>query len=50
MNRSVWIVTLSLLLCMPGSAAENVTDEEFKEIYGQEAVRVSVGPQEGGVA
>jgi phosphonate transport system ATP-binding protein len=24
-----------------------MTDEEFKEIYGQEAVRVSVGPQEG---
>ena len=27
-----------------------MTDEEFKEIYGQEAVRVSVGLQEGGVA
>jgi phosphonate transport system ATP-binding protein len=26
-----------------------MTDEEFKEIYGQEAVRVSVGPQEGGL-
>jgi len=27
-----------------------MTDEEFKEIYGEEAVRVSVGPQEGGAA
>ena len=27
-----------------------MTDEEFKEIYGAEAVRVSVGPQEGGLA
>jgi phosphonate transport system ATP-binding protein len=26
-----------------------MTDEEFKEIYGEEAVRVSVGPQEGGL-
>jgi phosphonate transport system ATP-binding protein len=26
-----------------------MTDKEFKEIYGQEAVRVSVGPQEGGL-
>jgi len=26
-----------------------MTDEEFKEIYGEEAVRVSVGPHEGGV-
>jgi len=25
-----------------------MTDEEFKEIYGEEAVRVSVGPHEGG--
>ncbi|HEY75644.1 MAG TPA: phosphonate ABC transporter ATP-binding protein [Thermoflexia bacterium] len=25
-----------------------MTDEEFKEIYGEEAVRVSVGPREGG--
>jgi phosphonate transport system ATP-binding protein len=25
-----------------------MTDEEFKEIYGEEAVRVSVGPQGGG--
>jgi phosphonate transport system ATP-binding protein len=27
-----------------------MTDEEFKEIYGEEAVRVSVGPAEGGLA
>jgi phosphonate transport system ATP-binding protein len=27
-----------------------MTDEEFEEIYGQEAVRVSVGPHEGGIA
>ncbi len=27
-----------------------MTDEEFKEIYGEEAVRVSVGPREGGFA
>jgi len=27
-----------------------MTDAEFKEIYGEEAVRVSVGPAEGGVA
>ncbi|HHS97070.1 MAG TPA: phosphonate ABC transporter ATP-binding protein [Chloroflexi bacterium] len=26
-----------------------MTDEEFKEIYGEEAVRVSVGPREGGM-
>jgi len=25
-----------------------MTDKEFKEIYGQEAIRTSVGPQEGG--
>lgn len=27
-----------------------MTDEEFKEIYGEEAVRVTVGPREGGMA
>ena len=27
-----------------------MTDEQFKEIYGEEAVRVSVGPREGGTA
>jgi phosphonate transport system ATP-binding protein len=27
-----------------------MTDAEFKEIYGEEAVRVSVGPREGGTA
>ena len=27
-----------------------MTDEQFKEIYGEEAVRVSVGPQGGGTA
>ena len=27
-----------------------MTDQEFKDIYGQEAVRVSVGPREGGEA
>jgi phosphonate transport system ATP-binding protein len=27
-----------------------MTDEQFKEIYGEEAVRVSVGPQQGGTA
>jgi phosphonate transport system ATP-binding protein len=26
-----------------------MTDDEFKEIYGEEAVRVSVGPEEGGL-
>jgi phosphonate transport system ATP-binding protein len=26
-----------------------MTDDEFKEIYGKEAVRVSVGPKEGGL-
>lgn len=26
-----------------------MTDEEFKEIYGEEAVRVSVGPEQGGL-
>jgi phosphonate transport system ATP-binding protein len=27
-----------------------MTDEQFKEIYGEEAVRVSVGPRQGGTA
>ena len=27
-----------------------MTDEQFKEIYGAEAVRVSVGPREGAMA
>jgi phosphonate transport system ATP-binding protein len=28
----------------------SMTDEQFREIYGEEAVRVSVGPREGGTA
>jgi phosphonate transport system ATP-binding protein len=27
-----------------------MTDEQFKEIYGEEAVRVNVGPREGELA
>jgi phosphonate transport system ATP-binding protein len=27
-----------------------MTDEQFKEIYGEDAVRVTVGPQEGDTA
>ncbi|MBN1177591.1 MAG: phosphonate ABC transporter ATP-binding protein [Anaerolineae bacterium] len=31
-------------------AIRSMTDEEFKEIYGEEAERVSVGPHDGGVS